>query len=121
MATITPTTTTPAKGVVLFSWGPMLNTDVGAPVQAPSYPDKTIHVTGTFGVAGNCRLQGTAETAVVPASWQSLTDPQGNILDVGVAKVEAVQENVHQYRPNITAGDGTTSLTVLLYCRGQAR
>ncbi len=119
MAVITPTTRTPKHGIVLFTWGPMVNGDTGAPVQAPDYPDKSVMVTGTFGAGGNCRIQGTLETITTPTLWQTLADPQGNVLDFGAAKVEAILENTFQYRPNVTAGDGTTSLTVVLQGRAQ--
>jgi hypothetical protein len=43
-----------------------------------------------------------------------LTDPQGNDLNITTAKIEAISEATRFVRPVVTAGDGTTSLTVFL-------
>jgi hypothetical protein len=53
-------------------------------------------------------------------NWAALTDPQGNNLDMASLKIEAISELTRFVRPKVTAGDGTTNLTVLLLVkRGQ--
>ena len=47
-------------------------------------------------------------------AWAALNDPQGNALNVAAAAIEHVQESTASVRPNVTAGDGTTSLTVVM-------
>ena len=43
-----------------------------------------------------------------------MNDPQGNALSVQTAKITQVLENTYLVRPRVSAGDGTTSLTVKL-------
>lgn len=115
------------SGVEQIQWASMANGDTGQPYIAPHYPDKTVQVHGTFGVGGNARIQGTLEVSS-PTNWQTLSDPNGNDLNFDATKVttngkgvETILENVQQIRPNITAGDGTTSLTVRLQISTVAR
>ena len=44
-------------------------------------------------------------------------DPQGNAVTKTAAAAEAFEEAPLLIRPNVTAGDGTTSLTVKMVCR----
>jgi hypothetical protein len=54
------------------------------------------------------RLEGSNDGT----NYAALTDPQGNALDITTAKVEQIMELTRYIRPRVTAGDGTTSLTV---------
>lgn len=101
----------------VIAWSGLLNTDDGAPVEMVPYADRSVQVNGTFGTGGNCRLEGSLDGT----NYYPLTDPQGNALDVGAAKIEAVSELVRWIRPRITAGDGTTNLTCTLLVRGTLR
>lgn len=98
--------------VRVVQWTGLLNADDGDPVALPQFSDRSIQVTGTFGVGGSLRIEGTIDGT----NYTTLTDPQGNALDVTAAKIEAVSEAVRLIRPRVTAGDGTTSLvcTILL-------
>lgn len=98
--------------VRIVTWTPLTQTgsDVGEAFQMPGWGDRSVQVFGTFGVAGNCRIQGSMDGT----NWGTLTDPQGNALDFTAAKIEAITERVRYIRPSITLGDGTTSLTVML-------
>lgn len=89
--------------------------DDGDPFEMPGAPDRSVQVTGTFGVGGNVRIEGCNETT--PTNWAVLTDPQGNALDVTTAKIEAITELVRWIRPRVTAGDGTTTLAVTILAR----
>jgi len=80
------------------------------------YPDKSLHVFGTFGTGGNLKGQGTNEVTT-PTNWYSLNDPQQNELSFTAAKIEQILENVYQFRPYLSAGTGVT-LTVLLCLKG---
>lgn len=117
MAVINPTVTKPNgdNSIIVVQWEEMANGDTGAPVKFPQHADRTIQVTGTFGAGGNLRWQGSNDES----NYATLTDPQGNALDITTAKIEAVTELTLAARPNVTAGDGTTSLTVTLMARMQ--
>lgn len=114
MAVINETVENPIKGLYIVTWGPMLNGDTGRPFVCGHFQDKTVQVEGTFGVGGNARIEGSNYSG--SETWATLSDPQGTALDIVAADphVEAVLENPFKIRPNITAGDGTTSLTVKL-------
>jgi hypothetical protein len=97
---------------LLYTWV-LENGDTGVPVEMPGFADRSVQVEGTFGSGGNLRIQGSNNgTKYLP-----LTDPQGNDLNITTAKIEQVTEVVRWIRPNVTAGDGTTSLTVILLVR----
>lgn len=104
---------------VLLTW-PLLTfatTDTGAPAQWVEYADRCVQVTGTFGVGGSVTLQGSNDGT----NWATLADPQGNALTITAAKLEQVLELPRYVRPIITAGDGTTSLTVSICMRRVTR
>lgn len=107
----------PARGLVRFTWANLANGDTGAWADPGQYGDKSVQVYGTFGTGGNAQIQGSNESGT-PSNPQTLNDPQGNPLNVGTAKTEQMLENTGQVRPNITAGDGTTDLTIVMLCRG---
>jgi hypothetical protein len=107
--------TTDFDGIIIIEWTGLLNGDTGEAVRLPAYSDRAVQVAGTFGAGGNARILGslfdTATNMVV------LTDPQGNALDITTAKIEQVMEMSGWIQPSITAGDGTTSLTVRLIAK----
>ena len=47
-------------------------------------------------------------------NWQTLTDPQGNVISKTSASIEAITEATRFVRPRVSAGDGTTSLAVVM-------
>lgn len=116
MATRTPTFSQVGENTVVVTWTGLLNTDTGLPVAFHDYADRTVQVKGTFGTGGNCRIQGSNDAGT---TYAVLTDPQGNDLNIGAAKVEQVIEMTELIRPNITAGDGTTNLVCVMTLRRQ--
>lgn len=114
MSVIAPTITKSGDGsCITVTWAAMANGDTGAPFYMSSWADRSIQVAGTFGAGGNCKFQGSNNGT----TYIVLTDPQGNALDITAAKIEAVTECVAQVQPNISAGDGTTALTVTMFAR----
>lgn len=94
-------------------WAALQNGDNGAPASIPGAPDQTVQVFGTFGSGGTVIIEGSCEAT--PSNWFPLVDPQGNPISFTAAGGELVLELVAHVRPRVTAGDGTTSLTVLLF------
>ena len=99
------------------TWTPLANGDDGTPFENPGSSDRSVQITGTFGVGGTISLQGSNDGT----NWAILTDPQGNALTFTAAKIEAVSELTRYIRPLVSAGDGTTSLTVSLLVSGNYR
>lgn len=116
MATVTPTLAYPSRNTVRFTYATMANGDTGVPIHErwSDFSDRVVQVLGTFGAGGNVRIQGTLDSGT---TYATLTDPQGNALDVTAAKIEQILEGVPVMRPNITAGDGTTAITVVITAR----
>lgn len=95
-------------------WSPLTTTNTdGGPVQMPGSADRSIQITGTFGAGGTLLIQGSNNGS----DWATLTDPQGNALSVTAAKIEQVMELTRYIRPLVSAGDGSTSLTVTMLVR----
>jgi len=99
------------------TWTGLLNGDTGGPVQLPEFPDRTVQVYGTFGAGGSITLEGSCDKTTETPTYFALTDPQGNAVTKTAAAAEAFEEAPLLIRPNVTAGDGTTSLTVKMVCR----
>lgn len=110
MAVIVPTINWPGVQQVAV-WGPMANGDTGKAVYFADYSDKTFQVKGTFGAAGSVSLEGSNDGGT---TWAALHDPQGNNIAQTAASMEVIAENPLLVRPNVTAGDGTTALTVII-------
>lgn len=115
MATITPTITYAPDGqpdAVLVVWANLANGDTGAPFRGFGLKDGSVQVEGTFGTGGSVTIQMSNDST----NWQAAADPQGNDVTKTAADLETLLDIVgRQVRPNVTAGDGTTSLTVTLF------
>lgn len=109
---VSPLSTWKDKAHVI-SWVHMANGDTGQALEMPGSADRSVQVVGTFGSGGNLRLQGSNDGT----NWNTLTDPQGNDVNITSSKIEQVMEVVRYMRPYVSAGDGTTSLTVLILVR----
>lgn len=98
----------------LIQWTSLANGDDGEVVPFSQYADKSIQVTGTFGVGGSVRFEGSNDGG---ANWAPLTDVQGNALNLSTAAIKQVTEVTGIFRPRVTDGDGDTLLTVSLCMR----
>lgn len=103
--------------VARVTWSGLLNGDTGVPVALPEFPDKTVQIYGTFGVGGSVTLEGSNDIESETPTYAALTDPQANAVTKTAAALEVFEEAPNLVRPNVTAGDGTTSLTVKMVCR----
>lgn len=115
MATVTGTKTDCGTSrVFVFTWTPLTTTNAdGNSLTAEQYADKSVQVTGTPGVGGSVSLQGSNDGT----NWATLTDPQGNALTFTAVGIKMVAEATRYIRPLVTAGDGTTSLTVRVFMK----
>jgi len=79
-----------------------------------TFADKAVHVKGNFSVGGTVVIEGSNDGV----TWVALTDPQGGALDTIITEaIEAILENTAYIRPRVTAGDGSTNLTVIIVGR----
>lgn len=115
MATIpyvaSPLTTWKDKAHVI-TWANLSSGDDGVPLEMPGSADRSVQVTGNFGSGGNLRVEGSNDGS----NWNTLTDPQGNDINITASKIEQVMEVVRYMRPRVTAGT-SVSLTVSILVR----
>jgi hypothetical protein len=95
------------------SWTPLLNGDSGVPFPMPGWADRSVQVAGTFGAGGTCLIEGTNDGT----NYVTLADPQGVALSITAAGLKEISQIVKLIRPRVSAGDGTTSITVTLLAR----
>lgn len=116
MATVTPSAAVPspdtAPGVRVWTWALTTANADGAPLDLTAFPDKTVHIFGTFG-SGTLTMQGSNDGS----DWQSVRDPQGNAIAKTASYLGAILENPRYLRPNLTGSTGAT-VTVILVARG---
>lgn len=98
-----------------IKWLAMANGDVGESVTLGAWQDRTIQITGTFGTGGSVTMKGSNDGGT---TWVALTDPLGNALTFTSAGMKQITELPYEIRPEVTAGDGTTSLNAWLAMRG---
>ena len=96
--------------MTVTTWSAIPNGNQGLAQSAAQYNDKCIQVGGTFGAAGSVQLEGSNDGT----TWFILHDPSSAALTFTAAGLKEVLENPLYIRPNVTAGDGTTALTVIL-------
>lgn len=109
------------RGVYVNEWTPLTTTNTdGSWIELPRHSDRSVHVSGTFGVGGSVRIQGTNQVdgSGLPINPVALSDQGGTALDITAASIKTVLQTSRFIRPLVTAGDGTTSLTVTLISKG---
>jgi hypothetical protein len=113
MATIATTVTAPVKNVIISTWTPLANGDVGVALFYPQHADRNVQVFGTFGVGGSIKLEGSSNGS----NWDTLKDMDNADVVFTAAGTKMVRENAPYIRPSVTAGDGTTALTAVVTAR----
>lgn len=113
-ATITAvvTITPEANGItVVFLWETMGDADTGTSVTFNQFGDRSVQVIGTFGSA-TVTIQGSNDGA----TWETLTDYQGNAVTFTAAGLTPIAE-VTRYIRAITSGGTGTDVDVYVFAR----
>ena len=89
------------------------NGNQSSSLSASRLADKTVQVLGTFGVGGSINIEGSNDGGT---TWHILNDSrgEGNPITLTAANTVVINENPDLIRANVTAGDGTTALTVII-------
>ena len=117
MAVRNPTTINRRLNIEV-QWSGLLNGDNGAAFVVPPFYYATVTVRGTFGTGGSVTLKGTDYTdATAVTGWDPLHDSRGgtgstNALTFTARGTNSLAESPSLMAPHVTAGDGTTNLTV---------
>lgn len=88
------------------TWSAVLNGNQGD-AAGGDFVSAFFQVTGTFGVGGSVQIEGSNDGA----TWVKLSPTA--LVAAGFFAALGVNERPRFMRPNVTAGDGTTSLTVV--------
>ncbi len=113
MSTFTAEAISPS--VVLAKWTGLVNGESGLPQTGAWFSDRSVHVSGTFGVGGTVVIEGSNDGV----NWQTLRDDNSNLLSFTSADLKTIAPVVERIRPRVTAGDGTTSLNVSIIMVGR--
>lgn len=100
----------------ICTWTALLQStsDTGAPFECPGASDRSVQLGGTLGTGGAATIEGSNDGT----NYATLTDPQGvDIVLTALGQLAQVSEITRWIRPRITAGDGSTSLTVTLLAK----
>lgn len=122
MATRAATITNPNymladDGVQIVQWTGLLNGDDGAPVELATHADRSMQITGTFGVGGNVIVEGSNDGT----NYAQLSTPASVAIAFTAAGIKGILELPRYIRPRVTAGDGTTTLVATLLVRRNTR
>ena len=104
-------------GVATITWSGLLNGDTGGWVRAARFADKTVQVIVNVAGAGDeVTIEGSPDDGTTIGS---LHDAQGALLEtelVGatISDPEFIAESPYLIRPNVTGGNGSTDLTVVV-------
>lgn len=93
------------SGTVL--WGGIVNGAVGMPSPRLRYRSVSLQAYGTFGTGGSIKLQGSNDGT----NWWDLSATA--LTSAGGFAALGATERPKYIRPSVTAGDGTTALSVV--------
>ena len=100
------------------TWTGLANGEFGEAVRLPEHADRSFQVTGTFGAGGSVAVEGSNDGGT---NYAALRDPSSTTIAITAAGIKAVLEFTQLIRPRVTAGDGTTALTVTAVFRRTRR
>ncbi len=118
MATITPTypdTVASYPNTKQVKWA-MTGADTGVGVKIPDFPDKTIHLFGTWDSATIVISGSSDSTTGSDGTWTTLVDPHGNALSKTADAIEVILENPLWIRC-VSSGGTVTAVSVILTAR----
>jgi hypothetical protein len=98
---------------LIYTWASVTNADTCAPVEMPSFADRSIQIAGTFGPIGDVRVEGSNDGS----NYAYLTNPTGVGIAFTEPGIQQVVEVVRWLRPAVVGGNGLTNLTITLLVR----
>lgn len=114
MAVRNPTTTRrgPNGEVLLATWAALALADTGGPLANTEHlSEKSFQLTGTLSAGGACTIEGSNDGGT---TWATLKDKQGVAIVMTALGFATTQDKPGLVRPNISAGDGSTLLALVM-------
>lgn len=124
MAERAATLTIDNDGVVKITWAGLRVNDTGAWVKAARFADKTVQVIVDAAGSGDAvTMEGSPDDG---ATTGDIHGAQGELLvtelvGATLTDPEVLAENPESIRPHVTAGDGTTDLTVVVVAASRGK
>lgn len=111
MAANTPTESR-RRGNIMYTWTTVIAADTASAVEAEAWAaDRSVQIEGTWDSA-TLLLKGSNDGT----NFQTLTDPQGNILSFTLSnRLEQITEITRYIKPVISGGGGSQSLTIKVF------
>lgn len=110
--------------VYTYTSAAMANGDTTVGISIPDFADKTVAFTGTAGAAAAISLEGSNDplsVADASATWFVLKDPSSTAITLSAAGMRLVLEHPLRIRGHVSAGDGTTSIVMVVMARRGSR
>ena len=117
MAIATPVITAAVPGddtALIVTWGPMANGDTAVGFPQAQMSERTVQVKGTFGAGGNVNFSGSNDGGT---TYSVLQDDFGTAMAITTAGIRRCNAVAQLVAPQVSAGDGTTALTIVMTCR----
>lgn len=99
--------------IVTASWSGLLqsSSDVGSALHLGNIEGATCQLGGTLGTGGAVTMQGSNDGT----NWGTLQDPAGNAIVMdAIGEMFVIANRPLYIRPNVTAGNGSTNLSVIV-------
>lgn len=104
-----------SRDTISVLWTGLANGDSGAPVEIPGYHVRSAQVLNTLGAGGTVAIEGSNLPAPsADADYGTLPNAQGTALAVTALGISSIGAPSRWIRPRVTAGDGTTAVTVAM-------
>jgi hypothetical protein len=100
---------TPFGNASVVTWTNVPTGNTGDPIQNPTFSDRSVQVTGTFGGA-TCAIEGSNDGS----NWVTLTDPAGVATSFTTAGLKQILQVTRYIRPNVSGGAGTLTINLLI-------
>jgi hypothetical protein len=102
------------RGFIVVTWPNIPNGNQGDPFEVSGFLLGSVDWQGTIGAGFSARLEGTDNPNGAPAVWGAIPNWTTTVAGLLVPSADTYPVFVRFVRPNITAGDGTTSMTARL-------
>lgn len=101
---------------VMVTWTPLILNDTGVWWPASNFQLAAFQAFGDFGAGGTMLLEWSNDGVHAATA----DDAFGDAVSLSAAGVRVFGQSPLWIRPNVSAGDGTTSLTAMAFLRRQA-
>lgn len=104
----------PFRGGHLVKWSAIPNGQQGSGWSVGPFQALTAQLLGTLGAGGSVTIEGSNDGT----NWAACHNPGGTAATLTALGLVTIMEIPLFLRPNVTAGDGTTALTVIVLAIG---